>query len=176
MPEIRCKKCNKLLGYIQGDYEIKCPRCKPEHKEKGNTNKEKESVGMVISKKELLGAIAYCGMRQCPHNIPRKFNEVIDKVSQIVDKEFDSMGSFKSKAFENGKEFYNWLKTTLTSIQEFNEWNLSENEYRKGISVDDESRPKYLCVDRYSNVPEDNDFIDLDACIRNIYGLMLNEN
>ena len=27
MTEIRCKKCNKLLGYIDGKYEIKCPRC-----------------------------------------------------------------------------------------------------------------------------------------------------
>lgn len=25
--EKRCKKCNKLLGYISGSYEIKCPRC-----------------------------------------------------------------------------------------------------------------------------------------------------
>lgn len=28
MKEVRCKKCNKLLGYVQGDYEIKCDRCK----------------------------------------------------------------------------------------------------------------------------------------------------
>jgi LSD1 subclass zinc finger protein len=26
-PEIRCKKCNKLLGYVKGEYNIKCPRC-----------------------------------------------------------------------------------------------------------------------------------------------------
>lgn len=37
MAEKRCKKCNKLLGYIQGDYEIKCPRC-------GEMNTKKESV------------------------------------------------------------------------------------------------------------------------------------
>ena len=34
----RCFKCNKLLGYIDGRYEIKCPRCG-----EMNTNK-KESV------------------------------------------------------------------------------------------------------------------------------------
>ena len=27
MKEVRCKKCNKLLGYITGKFEIKCPRC-----------------------------------------------------------------------------------------------------------------------------------------------------
>lgn len=26
--EVRCMKCNKLLGHIKGEYEIKCPRCK----------------------------------------------------------------------------------------------------------------------------------------------------
>jgi phage FluMu protein Com len=43
MKEVRCSKCNKKLGMVEGAYEIKCPRCKPEHIEKGNTNK-KESV------------------------------------------------------------------------------------------------------------------------------------
>lgn len=35
--EKRCKKCNKLLGYINGNYEIKCPRC-------GEMNVRKENV------------------------------------------------------------------------------------------------------------------------------------
>ena len=25
--EVRCVKCNKLLGYAKGKVEIKCPRC-----------------------------------------------------------------------------------------------------------------------------------------------------
>ena len=44
MVEIRCKKCGKKLGMVDGAYELKCPRCKPEHIEKGNTNKVRESV------------------------------------------------------------------------------------------------------------------------------------
>ena len=39
MVEARCKKCNKKLGMVSGDYEIKCPRCG-----EMNTNKVKESV------------------------------------------------------------------------------------------------------------------------------------
>ena len=27
LDETRCKKCHKLLGYIDGRFEIKCPRC-----------------------------------------------------------------------------------------------------------------------------------------------------
>lgn len=35
--EMRCGKCNKLLGKGIGDFEIKCPRC-------GTMNASKESV------------------------------------------------------------------------------------------------------------------------------------
>ncbi|WP_429778442.1 zinc finger domain-containing protein [Brevibacillus agri] len=27
LEEVRCKKCNKLLGKLSGVAEIKCPRC-----------------------------------------------------------------------------------------------------------------------------------------------------
>ena len=27
MVEVRCEKCGKLLGYIKGEYQIKCARC-----------------------------------------------------------------------------------------------------------------------------------------------------
>ena len=27
MVEMRCQKCNKLLGKVEGKAEIKCPRC-----------------------------------------------------------------------------------------------------------------------------------------------------
>lgn len=37
--DVRCLGCNKLLGRINGIYEIKCPRCGAM-----NTNKVKESV------------------------------------------------------------------------------------------------------------------------------------
>lgn len=37
LDETRCKKCNKLLGYMDGRYEIKCPRC-------GEMNVRKENV------------------------------------------------------------------------------------------------------------------------------------
>ncbi len=43
--EFRCCKCNKLLGKIQGEAEIKCPRCNflnyvnklPDHSEHAGT-------------------------------------------------------------------------------------------------------------------------------------------
>ena len=37
MEIVRCTNCNKLLGKVEGSYEIKCPRCK-------TMNTDKESV------------------------------------------------------------------------------------------------------------------------------------
>jgi LSD1 subclass zinc finger protein len=52
--DVRCKKCNKLLGKIDGAYEIKCPRC-------GEINKSfepheyEEEVKKLILKMHSLG-------------------------------------------------------------------------------------------------------------------------
>ncbi len=32
MTEVRCPKCNKLLGYFEGRGEIVCPRCRKDAK------------------------------------------------------------------------------------------------------------------------------------------------
>lgn len=41
LKEIRCKRCNKLLGYIAGKGEIKCPKS-----ECGATNQFDTETGM----------------------------------------------------------------------------------------------------------------------------------
>jgi phage FluMu protein Com len=41
MQEVRCR-CNKLLGRINGDYEIKCSRCKAMIS--GSTIKQEENI------------------------------------------------------------------------------------------------------------------------------------
>lgn len=28
MQDVRCQGCGKMLGKVEGQYEIKCPRCK----------------------------------------------------------------------------------------------------------------------------------------------------
>lgn len=57
-------------------------------------------------------------------------------------------------------------------IPEFVELNLSQVEFEKGISVNDETWPKFAFTSRYDvNTPESwkNDFIDLDAFIGNVH-------
>lgn len=54
MEEVRCRKCDKLLGKVEGLYEIQCTRCnKPKHIESGctfvnNLNKEALTINTTI--------------------------------------------------------------------------------------------------------------------------------
>jgi len=40
MKEVRCIKCNKLLGKIEGKYEIVCSKCKKLNKSKKKSTSE----------------------------------------------------------------------------------------------------------------------------------------
>ena len=61
-----------------------------------------------------------------------------------------------------------FIRELLMPIPEFQELNLSNAEYSAGIAVDDPERPEFAFISRYDGRDEDNDFIDLDACVRNI--------
>ena len=70
------------------------------------------------------------------------------------------------------EDFSKWLKNMLMSCKEFCELNLSYNEYMNGIDINDENRLKYQFTTGYDVVSEESmkdDFVDLDACIRNIF-------
>lgn len=40
MTQVRCPKCNRLLGYFKGTGEIQCPRCRKENKVYFDTQKK----------------------------------------------------------------------------------------------------------------------------------------
>ena len=135
---------------------------------KNNKNIDK----LLITESQLLAAVAYCGVNQDPYNLPRKLDTVLLKLKEKIRKEFPKIANdFYIKAFKVD-EFKIWLDITLKSIPEFEEWNLSKDEYEKGITINDPNRGKYEFVSAFSTIQKDKDFIDLDACIRNI-GLMI---
>ena len=53
-------------------------------------------------------------------------------------------------------------------IKKFRELNLSKKEYEAGIDVDSDSRTGFVFISAFSEIPEDDSFVDLDACNRNI--------
>jgi hypothetical protein len=130
----------------------------------------------IISERNVLPAIAYWGCAQDPFCFPRNLEVVIRKARQkirtMANKDIPDF--FYVEIQE--EEIEDWVKELLMDIPEFVDWNLSENEAKNGIKVDDENRGEYLFTSAYSSTPEDDDFIDLDACIRNIANMLMRED
>jgi hypothetical protein len=124
-----------------------------------------------ISGGELLAQVIYEAIRcKTWPSLPRKSDIIATKVSELYTREFERISDdFYLKTFETYDELYTWLKEHLLTISEIEEMNLSQKEYEAGVKVADESRDKYVFSSRYSPpCPRDEDFIDLDAYIRNV--------
>ena len=107
---------------------------------------------------------------QAPNREPRKAETIMRKLREKK----------KKKAY-NDNEWYSWnipaeelyktVEKLLKDIPEFRDLNLSQIEYENGVSVDDEDRPKYSFSSRYDVYDKDSwkdDFVDLDAFVRNV--------
>lgn len=128
----------------------------------------KETI--TISERNLMFAVGGQLFDQAPNRQPRKAQIIMKKVRD----------SFREKAYNNN-EYYTlrieevnlkgFIKDLLFSIKEFEELNLSQIEFEKKVSVNDESRPKFSISTRYDKYDSESwksDFIDLDAFIQNV--------
>ena len=110
--------------------------------------------------------------------IPDILNKLYEQM--LTDVRIVSSGS--CIPFKNGQIFYyfNFTKTQLTGYLStmiykntrikklFERLNLSYNEMKAGISVDDPNREKVTFSSRYDGPKWEDDFIDLDALINNV--------
>ena len=67
------------------------------------------------------------------------------------------------------KDLYKFISDILMPIEKFRELNLSQREFDSGIKVDDENRAEFVLTDMYGSIPKYDSFIDLNACIQNIF-------
>ena len=127
---------------------------------------------ILVSERNLLFVIAGQLFDQAPNRQPRKAEIIMQKVRDAFrsDKRCNNDNEWYSIRLPE-KEVYQFVKNLLFSIPEFQELNLSQIEYENGVSVDDESRAKYSFVTRYDKYDSESwksDFVDLDACVRNV--------
>ena len=104
-----------------------------------------------------------------PYHKPRFIDEITDEI----------ITRFKTNAKTIGKDFfyyeielrslYKFIEDLLMPIPKFRDLNLSQIEYEMGLSVDDDDRDRFVFTSAFDTIPEDEDFIDLDACIQNIF-------
>lgn len=140
---------------------------------------------IILSMNDIMGAVAYNAYSMVTNYAPRKIETVMDKVKSYLKENlehpFDSDKTFWCKEFDP-KDVYKFIHDMMFSIPEFQEWNLSQIEYEKGISADDEDRGKFSFSSRYDVRDENfwkNDFIDLDSFVNNVCRVidaMLDEN
>jgi hypothetical protein len=129
--------------------------------------KEKHMPEMLcVSERDVIASISGQAYAQAPNRLPRKIETVMAKVVEKFRANSCKSDDFYFYELEPDK-VHDFFKNLLWDIPEFQEWNLSQVEYEKGITVDDESRGKFAFVDRYHSIPWMHDFIDLDAYVGN---------
>lgn len=122
-----------------------------------------------LTESTLMMAIGGQLFDQAPNREPRKAEIIMKKVRD----------KFREKACNDNEfytlnipedELYDYIKNILMSIDEFRELNLTYIEYQNNVSVDDPNRTKYNFVTAFDKEDSEswkNDFIDLDAFVRN---------
>jgi len=77
--------------------------------------------------------------------------------------------NFWLKEFHSYNELVDWCREKLLAIDEIRELNLTQEEFERGVGVDDEERGEFVFTDRY-NPPckKKDDFMDLAAFYRNV--------
>lgn len=103
-----------------------------------------------------------------PKYNPRHVDEILQGIIENFKKDCKHVGSDFFCHDVEIQDLPEFVAGILSPIQKFRDLNLSSNEYQQGISVDDENRTQFAFISRYNTISEDDDFIDLDACIRNI--------
>ena len=104
-----------------------------------------------------------------PYHKPRFIDEIVDEIISRFKENCKSIGTDFFYHEVELKDLYKFIENILMPIDKFRDLNLSPLEYKQGVTVDDPNRPPFQFVSAFDSVPEDDKFIDLDACIQNIF-------
>ncbi len=136
----------------------------------------------IISKNDIISAMSYCAVRQSPYTFPKNLQIALQSLSDKIDEKliFESSVKQNVKSYKevDNDQLYNLIKDLVYSTPEIAIWNLTQYELDKGFTdPDDDNRPILgLIVGRGVNPQPDYDFIDLDALVRNVTNLILNND
>lgn len=128
---------------------------------------------MIISLNEFVRITVgwiYC---LAPYNKPRFVEEIVGEVNNRFKENSQQIGNDFFFYEVDKKDVQKFVEDMLMPIKKFRELNLSKKEYEAGIDVDSDSRTGIAFVTAFSEIPEEDNFVDLDACIRNITNELL---
>lgn len=102
-----------------------------------------------------------------PYHKPRNIEKIVDDIHNYFIKHgIKCMDSYLFDVDQNDR--YELVKKIMMSSQAFVDLNLSQDEIDRGVKYGDEDRSSFGFCGRDFKLKEYYDFIDLDACIRNI--------
>jgi hypothetical protein len=148
--------------------------CKPIRFEEYQNEIELKTIKQIepyfLVARNFKAAVAFCAYNQCPNRNPRNLDKVLQAIEDIIKNEFKIMGA----GFEylHVGDLKQYIHDKLISIPEFVDWNLSQSEKDRNISVDDPNRPKITIVTNF-DIKDDrswyNEYVDLDSFIQNVF-------
>ena len=125
----------------------------------------KKEKMFVFSKRNILGEIANWAVRQSPYHRPDNLEVVLDKFNKII----ELVPEYPKMSYAEIKEMLQELK----EISEFMLWNERKNG-RQGMGFSGAGHHDDGSV-TFFNAKADDDFIDLDALIRNVANSIIRE-
>lgn len=135
-----------------------------------NTVEIKKPAKIVITHRSIMGALASCAVQQSPYHRPDNLEVVLDKFHEQIK---DQFGGYIMK-FDSVKSIREWLEPKLKSIPEFMLWNERKNGNQAPYGFAGAGHHDNGDV-TFFTTKADNDFIDLDALIRNVINLADND-
>jgi hypothetical protein len=127
---------------------------------------------VLVTLNHVIAGVAYESVRISPYDVPINLEPVLKGLVGAIEDRFTELAGgtniFVRKM--DYKELYDLLDRALKSVPEYRRWNLTKWEMDQGyMDPEDDNRPvKFGFSSRHWPVdPPDNDFVDLDAHIRN---------
>lgn len=124
---------------------------------------------ICVSLNEFIRVTTGCIYELAPYHKPRFIDEIVDEIIKRFKTDCKSIGTDFFYYEVELKDLYKFIENILKPIDKFRDLNLSPSEYEQGIDVDDPDRPNFIFVSAFASIPDDDCFVDLDACIQNIF-------
>lgn len=129
-----------------------------------------------LSYRKIIAGVTGTIYEMHPYHMPENIDKIVAKLNEWYENTPDCTGkvnsTFKLFEWESFSDFEKWLKDFLMNIKEFRDLNISRKLKDQGVTdCEDERNQGMYFTSRYDVDTKDSrygDFIDLDACIRNI--------
>jgi hypothetical protein len=165
MKGIALTRKDNNLNLEQAAQQIPTPNSEP-------ARPPKTERRLLVSRRQLVASLAYCGISQSPYTLPDDFMSVLLQFDLSLSKRWTTDEPCLGFMDFTRDSLADLLRSTLMAIPQFVDWNLSAAEKAAGVKVDDDRRTPFIFTSRFREPKTQCDFIDLDALIRNICNLV----